>query len=156
MRHRSSLTKDTRTFLLRPGTILVVDDDIEFRAQIRTLLEGEGYDAVCLESANHALRYMQAQPWNWYPWLLITDLVMDGMGGYQLMRRISEFYPNRTIPMVVISRLGTSDDMNEAEQAGATAFLRKPFDPKALVAAIKKATANKQKRLELKIEDREL
>lgn len=144
--------KDTRTYLLKPGTIIVVDDDPEFRADVRELLTAEGYETICLESGNHALRYMQSRPWNWYPWLLITDLVMDGMGGYQLMRRVSELYPGRTIPMVVVSRLGTSDDVTEAEQAGASVYLRKPLQGEELLASIKKATSKKQKSLQIKME----
>ena len=65
-----------------------MDDDPIFRNESKTLLEEEGYEVVALDSGTHAIRYMQNQAWSWYPWLVITDLVMDGMGGHQLLRRI--------------------------------------------------------------------
>lgn len=148
--------KDTRIHLLKPGSVLIVDDDPDFRSEIRDILTKDGYEAVCLESANHAIRYMQGQPWNWYPWLLITDLVMDGMGGYQLMRRVSEIYPNRTIPMLVTSRLGSPDDIVEAEQAGASAYLRKPIKYDELRTAISHATEKKKKSIQLKMEHKDI
>lgn len=149
-------SKDTKIHILRPGAILVVDDDPNFRLEIRDLLNDQGFKAICLESANHALRYMQGQPWNWYPWLLITDLVMDGMGGYQLMRRVTELYPNRTIPMIVTSRLGTADDIVEAEQAGASAYIRKPLKTDELLSAINKATTKKQEQIQLKMDHKDI
>jgi CheY-like chemotaxis protein len=139
-----NLLKDTRIHLLAPGEIILVDDDPEVRAALRTLLNDNNYKVVCLESAEHAMRYVQSQRLNWYPWLVITDLVMDGMGGYQLLRRIQELYPKRKIPMVVISKLGTADDMAEAEEAGAAAFLKKPLDEDKLLQTIKKVTNKKR------------
>lgn len=142
----SRARRDTTIHLLRPGTILLVDDDKEWRTQIKAALEAEGLEVAGLESANHALRYIQIRPWNWYPWLVITDLVMDGMGGYQLMRRITELYPKREIPMLVVSKLGSAEDMAEAELAGASIYLRKPVTPEALIEAIKKVTDKKNKK----------
>ncbi len=155
MATRSKMLKDTRIHLLK-RTVMIVDDEAEFREEARTVLGGQGFELICLESANHALRYMQNQAWNWYPWLLITDLVMDGMGGYQLMRRVTEIYPNRTVPMIVVSKLGSPDDISEAEQAGASVYLRKPLNGEELMAAIKQATGKKEKNLEIKFVDKEI
>ena len=131
------------------GTILLVDDDSTFRNDIRDLLDEEGFDVVGLDSANHALRYIQARPWSWLPWLVITDLVMDGMGGYQLMRRLNELFPNKDIPIIVVSRLGTSEDIIEAEMAGASAYLMKPVEPQKLLATVKRVTSKEVKQLEI-------
>jgi DNA-binding response OmpR family regulator len=145
----NSNLKSTQLHLLKPGTILVIDDDPAFRNEMRDILEDENYEVQCLESANHALRYIQAQAWSWYPWLIITDLVMDGMGGYQLMRRLNEIYANKNIPIVVVSRLGSAEDKIEAEIAGAAAYLKKPVEPKKLIDTIKKVTTKTQKQIEI-------
>jgi CheY-like chemotaxis protein len=152
----SKSLRDTKIHMLKPGTILLVDDDQPFRTEIKEILQEENYDAVALESANHAIRYVQAQPWTWYPWLVITDLVMDGMGGYQLMRRMHELYPNKDIPMIVVSRLGSAEDVNEAEMAGATAYLRKPISPEKLLDTIKKVTSKKKDPTQLKTTSKEI
>lgn len=119
---------------------MLIDDDPIFRKETRRVLEDEDYQVMTLDSGSHAIRYMQDQAWSWYPWLVITDLVMDGMGGYQLLRRISELYPNKTIPVIVVSRLGSAEDIAEAEIAGAAAYLKKPIQPEKLLATIKKVT----------------
>lgn len=121
------------------GTILVIDDDPMFREEIVGFLEEEGYSVAAFEGGAQAVRYMQAQPWSWVPKLLIVDIVMEGMGGYQLMRRVAELYPGKNVPMIVISRLYSADYVYEAEMAGASTFIQKPLQPQKLFAAIEKA-----------------
>ncbi|MCC6953321.1 MAG: response regulator [Deltaproteobacteria bacterium] len=144
-----ALPKDTHTNILRPGTIILVDDDANFRNEMREILEEEEFDVVAVESANHALRHLQSRPWNWTPWLVITDLVMDGMGGYHLLRRLNELYPNKNIPMIVVSRLGSSEDVLEAEMAGAAAYLTKPVEPQKLLETLRKVTTQKKKEVKI-------
>ena len=151
----SKVMKDTKIHMIKPGTIMLIDDDAVFRNDLREIMEDEDYKVVGLDSANHALRYLQSQSWNWYPWLVITDLVMDGMGGYQLMRRLIELFPNKNIPMIVVSRLGSAEDMIEAEMAGASAYLKKPIEPQKLLATIKRVTT-KEKTPELPTDQSEL
>lgn len=110
------------------GPVLVIDDDEKFRSQLEQMLRTMGVASICLESGSHCLRFIQNQPWNWYPALVLTDLVMDGMGGYHLIRRIHEQYPHRNIPVVVVSKLNASVDVGEAEAAGAVAYVTKPLD----------------------------
>ena len=138
--------KESQTHILKPGVVMLVDDDPMFRNEMREVLEEEGFDVIALDSANHALRHIQSRPWNWYPWLLITDLVMDGMGGYNLMRRMTELYPNKQIPMIVASRLGAAEDVIEAEMAGASAYLTKPIEPQKMLDTIKRVTSQKPKK----------
>jgi CheY-like chemotaxis protein len=143
------MIKDTKIHILKPGTILLIDDDAAFRREIKEVLEEEGYEVSAHDSANHALRYMQSQTWTWHPWLVITDLVMDGMGGYQLLRRLQEIYPNKNIPMIVVSRLGSTEDVLEAEMAGASGYLTKPVEPQKLLNTIQKVTTKKETKLEI-------
>ena len=123
----------------KSGTVIVVDDDPMFRDELVTMLEEEGYEVQSFESGAHAVRYMQDRPWCWVPKLLITDLVMEGVGGYQLIRRIQELYPGKNVPIIVVSRLYSADYVYEAEVAGAASYLQKPVQPQKLIAAIQKA-----------------
>ncbi len=115
------------------GPVLVVDDDQSFRTIVQDFLKKQGLQVISCESANHALKFIERQSWNWQPWLIITDLVMNGMGGFQLLRRLNEVYPQRNIPFVVISRLNGAEDISEAELAGAAAFLSKPLKKELLL-----------------------
>ena len=84
------------------GPVLAIDDDAEYRKELEEILTRHNLPSVFQETANHTLRYLQSQPWNWKPGVIITDIVMDGMGGYQLIRRIQELYPKSTIPIIVV------------------------------------------------------
>lgn len=124
---------------------LVVDDDPEFRANTQKVLEDNGFVVHCLESGHHVMRFIQNQPWSWAPSLLITDIVMDGMGGYLLMKQFQELYPNRDIPMIVVSRLMAAVDLGEAEVAGASAYFCKPVDPDKLLKTIETLLTTQQR-----------
>ena len=123
----------------KAGTVIVVDDDPMFREELVTMLEEEGYEVQSFESGAHAVRYMQDRPWSWVPKLLITDIVMEGVGGYQLIRRMGELYPGKNVPIIVVSRLYSADYVYEAEVAGASSYLQKPVQPQKLMQAIAKA-----------------
>ena len=108
------------------GPVLIVDDDEQFRDEFKALLQELGAEVFTQESGSHAVRFMTNQPWTWRPGMIFTDLVMDGMGGYQLIRRVQEIYPNRNIPVIVVSKLDAGVDLGEAEIAGAAGYLTKP------------------------------
>ncbi len=110
------------------GPVLIIDDHKEFRTTLKEFLEEKGMRTIVLNSALHATKFIQNQPWNWYPSLIFTDIVMDGMGGYQFIRGLEELYPRKYIPVVVISKLNTTIDIGEAEAAGAAGYITKPLD----------------------------
>jgi CheY-like chemotaxis protein len=93
---------------------------------------------------------MQNQPWNWYPALVFTDLVMGGLGGYQFIRRLAELYPKREIPVIVTSKLNSGLDVAEAEIAGADAYLIKPINAETVIETIRQVMNKKQRKMILK------
>lgn len=123
----------------KSGTVIVVDDDPMFREEMVAMLVEEGYEVESFESGAHAVRYMQDRPWSWVPKLLITDIVMEGVGGYQLIRRMGELYPGKSVPIIVVSRLYSADYVYEAEVAGASSYLQKPVQSQKLITAIQRA-----------------
>ena len=118
------------------GPIVIIDDDQSFRTIIQEVLNKHGINPILCESAAHALKFIERQSWNWHPWMIITDLVMNGMGGFELLRRLSVQYPQKSIPLVVVSRLTGAEDVSEAELAGAAAYLSKPLKKDKLVSLI--------------------
>ena len=128
------------------GTILVVDDDEQFRKEISEYLSENGLSVIGVPTAVHACKFIQSQPWNWYPSMIITDIVMDGMGGYEFIRRIEDMYPKRYIPIIVVSKLNAKIDIIEAESAGASGYVTKPTQPEKILKAISQVTENKKKK----------
>ena len=111
--------------------ILVVDDEPAIRALVRVILEAAGYDVVEAEGGQQALAIME----DVRPSLLLTDIVMPGMGGLALAaethRRLS------WVPVLFMS--GFANDYEE-ELTGAVC-LNKPFTPAQLLASIAGALA---------------
>lgn len=128
--------------LKKTATVVLVEDDNDLRAHLKKVLVDDGYNPACFDGTKSAVNYFQTRPWAWSPWLVITDLVMDG-GGYQLIRRVQELYPDKNVYFLVISQLNTPDDKMEAELAGADLFLKKPFTDEEFLEAIKTATSDK-------------
>jgi CheY-like chemotaxis protein len=124
--------------LLYLGSILLVDDDEEFRAEASSWLQKVNGKVVSLPSATHATKYTQSQKWDWLPGLIITDIVMGGMGGYEFIRRMVEAYPNKQIPIIVVSKLNGRLDILEAESAGALAYITKPVTEVVFINTLSK------------------
>jgi len=114
------------------GDILFIEEDDNYRAELTEYLSQLGLNVTPLASESHALKHLQNQPWSWYPAAIICDIVMVGMGGYELLRRISETYPKRDIIKVLHSKLNSGTDILEGEIAGAHGFIIKPIEPKVL------------------------
>jgi len=139
------MTEKPKPQLPISGPILVIDDDEEYRKNMRELFKSTQNAVILLDSAAHAIRFLQNQPWNWRPALALTDLVMDGMGGYEFIRRVHELYPE--LPVIVVSQLNTSNDMGEAEIAGASAYITKPVEEEPLFDTINNVFQKKTHRM---------
>ncbi len=114
----------------RPVHILVVDDDDSVRRLVAAYLEGEGYLVTQAADGNAALRAVAADP----PDLLVLDLMLPGVGGLQVARRLKE---SAAVPVVMLTARGEEDDVLRGFDAGADDYLVKPFSPKVLVARVR-------------------
>ena len=137
--HRRYRRGDLEAFLARsgPGTrsggplVLVVDDDERLREFMRVNLEMEGYTVREASSADEALEALEDQA----PALVLLDVVMPGVDGWQMLQRMQERHGS--IPVIMFS--GKVDDQTaaDAESRGARAFVGKPFDPQQLIERAK-------------------
>jgi len=110
-------------------SILVVEDDERFRNLIGEILHLESYDVSLAGSGKEAVRFCQERP----PDLVITDLLMPEMDGFELIRSLRQSHPN--LPLLVIS--GASDSLlKEATELGAVGSLQKPFREEELLALV--------------------
>lgn len=115
--------------------ILVVDDESAIRDLLVTVLEDEGYQAIAAGGGREALERAPVER----PDLVLIDLMMPGMDGRQLVRRLRELPGLDVVPMVMMSaavRVMT-------EQEGVVDFLPKPFDLDQLLGTIQRATGQR-------------
>ena len=133
--HRRYRQRDLELFLDRSGPggntggplVLVVDDDDQLREIIRVNLESAGYSVAEAANAENALRAIEGK----VPDLVLLDVVMPGIDGWQLLQRMQERHGS--IPVIMFS--GQVDEQSVAEVArrGAQDFVGKPFDPRQLI-----------------------
>lgn len=113
--------------------ILVVDDEPDFCAALQDILESDGYDVHQAPNALAALLLLESL----LPDLILTDLMMPGMDGLAFLRRVRAHHTWRKIPAVVVIAKGTPQDITAAREAGADAYLTKPFSADELRRTVK-------------------
>ena len=118
---------------MRSASILVVDDDPEFREALCRALRGAGHAVEEAADGIQALRVAAADP----PDLLITDLIMPNRDGIELVMAVKQAHPAMRI-LVISGRanVGPLDLMDVAARLGANATLAKPFATEQLFAKI--------------------
>jgi two-component system KDP operon response regulator KdpE len=137
--HRRYRRGDLEAFLERSGPgprgggplVLVVDDDPRLREFMRVNLEMEGYSVREAASADEALDALEDQA----PELVLLDVVMPGVDGWQMLQRMQERHGS--IPVIMFSGKVDDESVADAERRGARAFVGKPFDPHQLIERAK-------------------
>ena len=109
--------------------VLVVDDSVVVRKVLTVTLRQlpEFLRAEIEEAANGALalKKLEAQRYD----LVLSDIRMPAMDGLELLRAVRGALQDAETPFVLISTLGTEDDVQKGRQAGATGYIRKPITP---------------------------
>jgi FixJ family two-component response regulator len=116
---------------VRANLISVVDDDESVRRTTKLLIESFGYRATVFESAETLLSLGQLNKTS----CLIVDIQMPGMNGLQLQNHLA--IEGWSIPIIFISAYGNKQVRRKAMQAGAVAFLEKPFGDEQLLETIR-------------------
>ncbi len=120
-------------------TILIVDDYEENLYLLKTLLQGHGYEVVSAANGIQAWKLLETHPVE----LIISDLLMPEMDGFQLCRKVKTHDTFHQIPIIIFSATYTSDkDKAFAMKLGANRFFEKPCEPDVLIAAVKQELEN--------------
>ena len=112
--------------------ILVVDDEAKLLRAVAVDLRGEGYDVVTARNGAEALALVAQS----LPDLIVSDIRMPGMDGYQLARRLRENARTAIIPIIFLTAKDTSADRIEGFRSGVDAYITKPFEPDELLVVI--------------------
>ena len=115
---------------MRPGKILVIDDDPEVRMATRDFLSSKGYEVAAAEGGREALRLLAASPAD----VVLLDVAMPDMDGMETLKRIVSAHPN--MPVIMVTANADIEITSKVLQLGAADYVPKPFDLDYLDQAI--------------------
>ena len=113
--------------------ILMVDDEIDYLTLLKLKLVNEGFDVIATDNGTDALALIAQEK----PDLVVSDVVMPGMDGVEMFRRMKDGGANAEIPLIFLSGKGETAMKVEALHLGAEDYLTKPIDLKELAARIR-------------------
>lgn len=116
------------------NTILYVEDNAVNRRLVRDLLERTTYKLIEADDGEAGV----AKALEMHPNLILMDVQLPKMSGLEAMRRLRANPVTAATPIVAITSFALSGDDQKAKEAGATAYLAKPYSPRELLALIRK------------------
>ena len=133
--HSNDMTPNAEMLHSEPGerrSALVVDDVADVTEMLAVVLTHAGYSVVTAASAPAALKAARERQFD----VIISDIGMPEMNGYQLAREMRQMPGYETVPMVAVTGYSMFDDKERSTKAGFNAHMTKPIDPRALLELI--------------------
>jgi two-component system cell cycle response regulator len=118
--------------------ILIVEDSLTQAMRLRFILENEGFSVDAASSGENALELLNKST----PDLIVSDVVMPGISGYELCKRIRSNPKLSSVPIMLVTTLSDPTDVIHALESGADNFVTKPYDDKTLISRIRYIMAN--------------
>jgi DNA-binding response OmpR family regulator len=112
--------------------VLIADDETNIRNILDFTLHAEGFDVVAARNGDDAYTLALGEQ----PDLIVLDVMMPGTNGFETCRRLKADRRTARIPVVLLTARGTREDRRTGEDAGADAYVTKPFSPGKLVAVV--------------------
>ena len=116
-------------------TALTVDDSKTIREMVSFTLKNAGYEVLEAEDGQDALNVLSS---NGSVDVIVTDLNMPNMDGFQLIRSVRANASLASVPILMLTTEGDASKKEEGKNAGATGWIVKPFQPEKLVAVVQK------------------
>jgi len=136
--------------MARPSRILVVDDNKRNVKLLQGMLKPQGYEVIPAYSGPQALELVREQP----PDLIILDIVMPDMDGYEVTRILRARPEYQMMPILMLTALREVEDKNRGLEAGADDFLTKPFSLVELLVRVRSLLRIKRLHDELEIKNK--
>jgi CheY-like chemotaxis protein len=127
------MPNDTQLDTLR-GTILAVDDSPTIRKLVSMTMEGQGYRVVVAADGIEALAILKEEQ----PDLILCDVAMPKLDGYQLCKIIKSSTDTKHVPVVMLSGKDGLFDKVRGKMAGCASYITKPFEPDLLISEVRK------------------
>jgi putative two-component system response regulator len=125
---------------LGPYRVLVVDDMATNRLMVKAILEAQGYQVIEAESGEQAITLMLESNYD----AVVLDVLMPGMNGFDVCTHIRHLHGQEFLPVIMLTSLGSPDDVARGFDCGATDFVTKPYNNIELVARVKSAAQKKR------------
>lgn len=119
--------------------ILVIEDDVNALRLLEYTLEQEGYQVFTATNGLEGLKKAQDE----HPDLIILDIMLPGLDGYEICHRLRQKPENVTLPILMLSAKARQDDRNIGLRMGADDYLTKPADPSVIVTKVEALLAGK-------------
>ena len=114
--------------------VLIVDDEEITRMVMQRNVTIAGYDVIVASNGREAMRKIHDSP----PDLIVADLMMPDMNGFEMCRRVRENEQTKKTPVIVVSALQSESDVEEAKLSGADLYLTKPIPSEEFINHVKK------------------
>jgi DNA-binding NarL/FixJ family response regulator len=131
------------------GRLLLVDDEPGLREAVQAYLEDSGFEVNTASNARDGWEQLQQT----LPDLLITDIMMPQVDGYQFLKQVREDARFDTLPVIFLTARGMTADRIQGYNAGVDAYISKPFDPDELVAIVSSLLQRRSAALKAASED---
>jgi len=125
---------DMRDKKMERKKILVVDDDKKSRYLVSFLLEKEGFKVIMATNGLEGIEAARKQQVD----LIIMDIKMPKMDGYETTRRIRRLKKYKSIPIIALTSYAITEDKEKVIKAGCTEYMSKPITPETFISEIKK------------------
>ncbi|QYX32365.1 response regulator transcription factor [Sphaerospermopsis torques-reginae] len=112
--------------------LLLVDDELGLREAVKEYLQESGFSVQVASNAREGWELMQQNT----PDLVISDIMMPQVDGYQFLKQLRDDPRFQALPVVFLTAKGMTGDRIQGYQAGVDAYLPKPFDPDELIAIV--------------------
>jgi CheY-like chemotaxis protein/cellulose synthase/poly-beta-1,6-N-acetylglucosamine synthase-like glycosyltransferase len=119
--------------ILRPESILIVDDDSDIQLFVKIILTKGGFDVTVAGNGKEALQRISEAT----PDLIISDVMMPEMDGFSLLKELRSKSETAFIPLILLTTRNTNEDIIDGLNLGADDYLSKPFDANILLARVK-------------------
>jgi twitching motility two-component system response regulator PilH len=117
--------------------VLIVDDSPTETHKISSILTRNGFEVITAESGEEGVAVAKVQ----LPDVVLMDIVMPGLNGFQATRQLSKDAKTSHIPVIIVTTKDQETDRVWGERQGAKGYLTKPVDDETLIGAIKKLIA---------------
>jgi len=112
--------------------ILVVDDELDLLHLMKRILEGAGYEVITAERGTDCLLLVQREQ----PDLILLDVRLPDMDGYQILERLKSDQTTHHIPVVMLTSLNQGPDFQKALEKGVDWYITKPFEPEHILKRV--------------------
>lgn len=115
-------------------TVLLIEDNVQNRYLVTYLLEHEGYCVRSAADGPTGLAMAAIEP----PDMVLLDIQLPAMDGYEVARELRRLECTRTTPIVAVTSYAMAGDRQKAFEAGCTGYIEKPIDPDTFIAEIER------------------